>query len=463
MANAKNYTSKVQRIEMSANLGRLEFWQNTPTGISGQFVKGPDVRNEDHLSTIIADGSAEADLIGLDSNNKFAVGDSHFRPLRTPLIFSVQPNASEATAFPFFVNGANAQPLEVEKIDCIFDTADGGAAGSLTGFVSKEPAGSGAPGTGKSAQTGTFDLAATANTLQTATLVGSRGTPGLTLAAGEQLTFNISAAVASLKGLLVVVWVRSKTVMGLPPATYYMNAAAGIVTKTCYLNLIPGTVVTGVAVRWATKSGGTDATVNVTKDTGTTAPGAGTSILTGGTAVSVRTTANITSQLALTATAATLVMAAGDRLAVKIAGTHTALAGLVVTIFFQALTSNVLVIQLPQYLTTAVDQTAFIADASYEVFDHWATWSVAGTSVFELLSKDTGTTAPGAGTALLTDNTNTGIDTSATANTPVEGTLSTVKTALILAPGDRLGFKKAGAGVVGSLAGLVSATILKRF
>jgi hypothetical protein len=74
----------------------------------------------------------------------------------------------------------------------------------------------------------------------------------------------------------------------------------------------------------------TSGTVTTTKDTGTAAPGAGTALLTG--TVSLAGTANTVVSGTLVATDATLKLAAGDRLALTLAGTLTNLAGAFVQI-----------------------------------------------------------------------------------------------------------------------------------
>ena len=61
-----------------------------------------------------------------------------------------------------------------------------------------------------------------------------------------------------------------------------------------------------------------------------------------------------------------------------------------------------------------------------------------------MLEKDTGTTAPGSGTALLTNNTNTGFNLNATANTVQVGALVATAASLALATGDRLAMKFTG-------------------
>lgn len=78
---------------------------------------------------------------------------------------------------------------------------------------------------------------------------------------------------------------------------------------------------------------GTDAgtvTAVVTKDTGTQAPGAGTSLHQSG-SFNLKGANNTVQNAVLSTTPATLILAAGDRLAVKLTGTPTAVAGAVVT------------------------------------------------------------------------------------------------------------------------------------
>jgi hypothetical protein len=72
-------------------------------------------------------------------------------------------------------------------------------------------------------------------------------------------------------------------------------------------------------------------TLQVTKDTGTTAPGAGTDLLQS-TGFNLNATANTVQTGTLTATTADLQLAAGDRLSLDFANTIQSTAGLVVTV-----------------------------------------------------------------------------------------------------------------------------------
>jgi hypothetical protein len=84
----------------------------------------------------------------------------------------------------------------------------------------------------------------------------------------------------------------------------------------------------------------------------------------------------------------------------------------------------------------------FIADAAYQVIGVnivWATAESTATNLRVQLEKLTSTTAPGSGTALLTDNSNAGVSIKGTANTVTAGTLTGTAGSKQLAAGNRLG------------------------
>lgn len=102
----------------------------------------------------------------------------------------------------------------------------------------------------------------------------------------------------------------------------------------------------------------------------------------------------------------------------------------------------------------ATDQVFFVAPHACKVVAISEVHSVAAGGASKLqVTKDTGTDAPGAGTDLLTDNTNTGFDLNGTANTVQNGTLTGTAASLVLAPGDRLAVDFAN--TIQSTAGLV--------
>lgn len=413
------------------------------------------IANDVPIRAMNAAYSDTVDLIGLDARNNRLIGGSFVRAIALPIRCQISANGKIGQKTPFFVNNNDATPLEITEIMLDYGTADGVA---NTAVVTKDQQGQ-IPGAGASTMTGTFNLNTTTNTIQTAVLAGtSRGYPSIVLGSGEQLTLSIASAVTSLASLYVTVWVKPYT-GGSSVGQYSRPANGDIATGVLMLNLIPGLKVRAISMRWSVAA--TDAgavTIDITKDTGTAAPGAGTSVLLA--AQSVKGTINTTVFVPLAVSAATLTMASGDRLALKTTGVLTALAGLVVSILYESLTADFIQVSVPFWDAQATDRILFVSNASYQVVDYWEVWSTASTSNKQVLTKDTGTTAPGAGTALLTDNTNAGIDTSATANTPVEGTLTAVKPNLWVANGDRLSVKNSG--TTGALAGAVGTVLLRK-
>lgn len=116
-----------------------------------------------------------------------------------------------------------------------------------------------------------------------------------------------------------------------------------------------------------------------------------------------------------------------------------------------------------QTAALGVDQTFFIANRAYQVTNiteiHSTAETIAGSLAIQA-TKDTGTNAPGAGTDLLTNNTNTGFDGKATANTLQTGTLTGTVASLQLAAGNRLALDLSAAAT--DLAGVHVTVTLKR-
>lgn len=116
-----------------------------------------------------------------------------------------------------------------------------------------------------------------------------------------------------------------------------------------------------------------------------------------------------------------------------------------------------------QAATDMVDRTFFVATQAYQVtkvrFVHAVAESTAAT-LYAQVVKDTSTNAPGAGTDLLTNNTNNGFDCKATANTVQTGTLTATAASLQLAAGDRLSIDFSAAAT--ELVGVTVTVTLKR-
>ena len=104
----------------------------------------------------------------------------------------------------------------------------------------------------------------------------------------------------------------------------------------------------------------------------------------------------------------------------------------------------------PSGTPAAVDAVFFIATRAYNIVSISAVFSVTAGGASKLqVTKDTATDAPGAGTDILTNNTNTGFDLAATANTVQTGTFA----ATSLAAGNRLAVDYAN--TIQSTAGVV--------
>lgn len=123
------------------------------------------------------------------------------------------------------------------------------------------------------------------------------------------------------------------------------------------------------------------------------------------------------------------------------------------------------VIEVPVVIVAnaaCVDQAFFVANRAYQVTairEVHATAGNDGSAVNLQVTKDTGTNAPGAGTDLLTNNTNAGFDMKGAANTVQVGTLTATAASLQLAAGNRLSLDFAG--TVTTLAGLCVTVTLK--
>lgn len=108
----------------------------------------------------------------------------------------------------------------------------------------------------------------------------------------------------------------------------------------------------------------------------------------------------------------------------------------------------------------ATDRVFFVAPVACTVVAISEVHGVAAGGASKLqVTKDTSTDAPGAGTDLLTNNTNTGFDLNATANTVQAGTLTATAASLALAVGDRLAIDFAN--TIQSTAGLCVTVTLK--
>ncbi|NBQ70349.1 MAG: hypothetical protein EBU46_16550 [Nitrosomonadaceae bacterium] len=101
----------------------------------------------------------------------------------------------------FFVANSALEILSIREVH----SAAGSDSGAVTLNVTKDT-GTNAPGAGVTVQTGTFNLKAAANTVQTATLTATAANKKL--AAGDRLSANFTGTVTDVAGVVVTVTVR---------------------------------------------------------------------------------------------------------------------------------------------------------------------------------------------------------------------------------------------------------------
>lgn len=350
-------------------------------------------------------------------------------PMLKTVTYNETLNASIGTT-PFFIAD---QVYTVVGVSYVNKTA---GTGTGTATLTKDT-GTTAPGAGTALLTAPIAVTAVANTVTPGTLIAT--TASLTLAVGDRLSVLFAGTLTTLAG--VVVTVQLQQTVASETAQVFWRANGDIATQSFY-TANRDMVVTGVKAIYGTAFA-TAVTINVMKDTGTTAAGGGTSVLAA--AMAGDGTINTVLSPALTATASVLSMAAGDRLSLKFSATTTG-ALLAVMVSFQPIYARKeLTWQLAPNAQQQVAQCFFIADRYYEVVDASEVHNTAAGGAAKIgVTIDKGTTVPGGGNVVQTDNTNAGFDLNATAQTPQFMTPASLHLRL-LSPGDRLGLVVTGA------------------
>ena len=114
---------------------------------------------------------------------------------------------------------------------------------------------------------------------------------------------------------------------GLTCGSYFFTGTPAATTQVFFI-ATRAMLIEQVGAIWSVAAGGTS-TVGVYHDTSNNAPGGGTDVLSSD--FNINTTANTYATGSLSATVATLTLAAGDRLSVKFVNAIQSTAGLVVT------------------------------------------------------------------------------------------------------------------------------------
>ena len=443
---SKNWALALRRVWNYA------FWGEDPTPI----VNTPVCLNAgtyagEYLTGMNAAGNGTVNMIGVDGSNRVVLPSSTILsgpvtltnptiaeingqfinpPMFKTVTYNETLNASIGTT-PFFIAD---QAYTVLAISYVNKTAGNGA--SPVASVTKDT-GTQAPGAGVTMMTGTFDCTTTANTVLNATLTAT--TANLTMAAGDRLSVLFGGTLTTLAG--VVITVTLQPTAASETAQIFWRANGDIATTTVF-QANRDMVVTGVKAIYGTAFAAA-VTIDLTKDTGTTAAGGGTSVLAA--TMAGDGTINTVLSPALAASAATLAMAAGDRLAVKFSATTTGALFCLVVTFAPIYNRKEVTWQLAPNAQQQVAQCFFIADRYYELVDGSCIFDVtAGGAAKLAITIDKGTTAPGAGSSVDTTNANAGFDMNATARTTQYITPAALHLRL-LSPGDRLGLKVSGA------------------
>lgn len=201
-----------------------------------------------------------------------------------------------------------------------------GGLGTTTGAGGAVTITSGAAGsTGVAGAVNIAVGAATAGAGSAVTITGGNGAGGT--AAGGNVNLVPGTAVST--GAPGEIQVNSAA--GLFEAAWVQGPTANVpVSGTNYSFFLAGRAYRVKSVKLVCASTGTVGTVDITKDTGTTAAGGGTSCLTAPSAFN--TTSQTVVTPALATSVATLTLAAGDRLAFKMGGTVGSLIGAVISV-----------------------------------------------------------------------------------------------------------------------------------
>jgi hypothetical protein len=314
-----------------------------------------------------------------------------------------------------------------------------GTAATMTAYIEKLT-GTQAVGGGVSLMSGTFDMKATALTVQNATLTSNKDASGasyLELAAGDRLGLVFSAVADDLAGIQITLTFAPSGDQLWLPVLLTLN---GKMVDQHFFVADQDYIVTGAYAVHGTKLS-VAGKLQITKCTGAAqAPSAGTALLTNNSNAGFDlNAANNTAQTGtLTATAASLRLAPGNTLAFNFPATVTALADLVVMVTLQPKERWQTVSFQCAPNASLADAIIFTADRDYEIKSAGAIWTVAAASGNTQLTRDTGTTAGGAGTNLIALDTAAGWQTDGTANTTEVATWTDSRFNFLKA-GDRLG------------------------
>jgi len=430
---------------------RYPFLKQTGT-LANTDAVGHDMDNGSYLSWANNTGSESIYGMGVDDASRLRVGNAVVKTSPKVITWRMNANADISDQCVFIADQAYEFLAAFEE-----HAVAGDDPGAVTLDITKDISGV-VPGAGVSLLASPFNLKSTANTVVNPGPATVNST--IQIAAGDRISVNFTGTLTTLSGVVVTIFL----IPGYSGdhAIFAMKANGGLADQ-CFFTATKNMVVTGIQYVHSTAgTNGSAVNLQVTKVTSTDAPGAGTDLLTNNTnaGFDCKGTINVVQTGALSATAANLRLAPGDRLSVDFAGTLTALAGVVVVVTFSPLYRT---IEVPINLNAnaaLADQAIFTANRPYKVIaisEVHATAGTNGSAVNLQVTIDRGVVAPGTGIDLVSLNANAGFN--------LKGTANTVQVATFVADGNNymyLGDKLSldFAGTLTSLAGLqVTATL----
>lgn len=400
------------------------------------------------------DGSGSIEALNVDLDDNVVLGKEIIKPDRLTLQFHIEPNGSIADQVLWISDGV----YKVEAIYEVHKTKDT-ASPAVTGTIRKSA--DGITMANGIALCTALSLETDDDTVQAATLSTAThhdGSSVLNLAENDRISITYDE-VTDFAGMCITLVLspahRSESVT-------FSVVANGVLADRTFFCATRRMKITAMKYSHATAGSASGVNVQITKDTTTNAPGAGTNLLQNDSdaGFDCEETADTVQDGDLTATAAELHMLAGDYLSVDFSGTLTALAGVVITVFFEPIMDRKEVTFFcPSDGAAIVEQNFFIADRNYEIIAAIAVWDVASGGATNMqVTLDTGTDAPGAGTDLLSNDGNAGFQSDGTARTPEVATFVDARENFLY-QGERLSLDPNG--TMTSLVGLVITVSLK--
>lgn len=413
---------------------------------------GHDMDNNSYLSFASPDGLSAIEALRVDASSRLSLGQTIKKNVPKVVRWTMAANASIADQCFFIAD----QAYEFVAAFEVHSTAASDS-GAVTLDITKDASGV-APTAGTSLLASQLSMKSTANVYQ----VGLPGTTAQTIsiAAGDRLSVNFTGTLTALAGVEVVVFLAPG--YSGDSVSFVMNANAGLLDQ-CFFIANQTMKITGI--NYVHAVAGTDASavnVQVTKDVSTDAPGAGTNLLTNNSnnGFNCKATANVVQAGALSATAADLILSAGDRLSVDFAGTVTTLAGVVIVVTFEPYYKTLNLAWNMNANGSLADQAVFVANRPYEIIYVSEVHATAGTdasAVSMQIKVDRAAVAPAAGSAILSNNANAGFNLKSTANTVQNGTFTLGTNYMSI--GDRLSVDFVG--VLTTLAGVAVTVTLR--